>query len=334
MQTKTNVTLGTDFKPGKRPTRFLRATITPAVAAALLANFNTRNRNLTDSTVESYARDMKSGRWKYNGEAIKFSAEGVLTNGQHRLKASVVSGVSFVTDVLTGMEADSILTEDTGKSRSVADVIGISTGIKETLGVPRLRSVRNVIQKRRTRLTVADFQDLKAEFGLGLEAVNTSLTMRTGLGKAPVAAALVIAAQAFRGPILKMIDNVLAGNATTNAQRLLHRYVFVSSTIEPEDVTTQKVLYACMLEVTGKDGNEKRLQSTSSALALFLSKIATDQNGPIAKAFLADTGSDVINPPALPGEPKVQLARGGILRGEVSVIPAPTRGVVRRDNRA
>lgn len=337
MQTRSNVTLDTSFKPGKRLARLIKAVITPEVAAHILENFNERNRNLTDSTVEAYARDMTSSRWKYNGEAIKFSNAGQLTNGQHRLKACVRSGVHLVTDVLVGMDPDSILAEDTGKSRSVADVIGISTGVKETLSVPRLRSVRNVIQHRRTRLTVSDFTDLKTEFGKGLELVNEMLTMRTGLGKAPVAAGLVIAAQAYPTIIAKMIENVLAGNATTNAQKLLHRYVFVTDKREPEDVMTQKVLYAAYLEVTGSTSSEKqRLKSESSALGFFLSEIGT-QGGAIAKAFLAEAKDAVLNNTTQIDEAiKKNVSMVSTIKGQTGI---PTgfvvpRATVRRDNRA
>lgn len=332
MQTSSNVTLNSNFKPSKRPQRFIKATITPAVAQAMLETFNTRNRNLTDSTVEAYARDMASGRWKYNGEAIKFSNQGTLTNGQHRLKACVVSGVNLVTDVLTGMDADSVLTEDTGKSRSVSDVIGISTGAKETLSVSRLRSVRNVIKKRRTRLTVADFQDLKAEFLKGVQTIESVATMRSGLGRAPVAAALIIAAQAYPVIILAMVEAVIAGNVSTNAQRLLHKYVLVSNIIESEDETTHKVLYACMLEVIGKNGSEKRLQTKSPALGFFLSTVAK-QGGTMASAFLEDAKNDAINPPALTEETPMVKKAAASTPTINPAFTAPVKATVRRDSR-
>lgn len=331
MQTAT-IAMTTSFKPTKRMQRFMKTKITPEVAQYLLDTFNTRNRSLTDSTVEAYARDMSSGRWAYNGEAIKFSADGVLTNGQHRLKACVVSGTPFFTDVLVGMPADSVLTEDTGKSRSVADVVSIATGTRETLSVPRLRSVRNAILRRRTRLTVSDFSDLKADFSMGIEAINSALTMRTGLGRAPVAAALVIAAQTHPSQILRMVDRVLSGTVETNAERLLHRYVFVSNTIEPEDVTTQKVLFACLLQVHGT-GNEKRLLSNSNALNFFLGK-AKEQGSKIAKLYFeinaeGEVNSDevVIATPAKTSGGKSQL----VLTAD---FPQPAKSVIRRDARA
>lgn len=331
MQTAT-IAMTTSFRPTKRMQRFMKTKITPEVAQYLLDTFNTRNRSLTDSTVEAYARDMSSGRWFYTGEAIKFSADGVLTNGQHRLKACVVSGTSFFTDVLVGMSPDSVLTEDTGKSRSVADVVSIATGTRETLSVPRLRSVRNAILRRRTRLTVSDFSDLKADFSMGIKAINSALTMRTGLGRAPVAAALVIAAQTHPSQILRMVDRVLSGTVETNAERLLHRYVFVSNTIEPEDVTTQKVLFACLLQVQGGGSSEKRLLSNSNALKFFLGN-AKERGSKIAKLYFEINAEGEVNSDEVVIATPTKTAGGKSQLVLTADVPQPAKSVIRRDAR-
>lgn len=290
MKTTNALKIDASFKPSKRATRHMRAIITPEGAKAILATRNTRNRSLTDSTVEAYARDINAGRWIYNGDAVKFDVDGILTNGQHRLAACVLSGRNLVTDVLTGMPTDSVLREDTGKSRSVSDVISITIGRTETLAVSRLRSVRNVINRRRTRLTVGDFQELRAEFNDGTDLVNRLVTMRSGLGRAPVAAALIIAAESFPNAIEKMITNILTGTVETDAERLLHRYAFLSSTIDPEDTTTKKVLYACAMQV-GQVTATKNFKVNSDSLSFFLDTLskmsAQDAAIPLTTAYLA-----------------------------------------------
>lgn len=94
-------------------------TITPDIAAEWLEEFNTNNfRTLDQARVENYAKEMLSG-WDLNGETIKFLADGSLGDGQHRLWASVESGVTFQSVVIRGISA-SALHIDRGKPRSTA----------------------------------------------------------------------------------------------------------------------------------------------------------------------------------------------------------------------
>ena len=79
-------------------------TITPQMAAEWL-NHNFCNRKLSLSVANKYARDMASGRWELNGEAISFDCDGNLKNGQHRLKAACIANVSFTSVVTFGNES-------------------------------------------------------------------------------------------------------------------------------------------------------------------------------------------------------------------------------------
>ncbi|MBX3482399.1 hypothetical protein [Phenylobacterium sp.] len=54
--------------------------ITPEIAERLL-QANSLNRRISGPVVERYARDMKAGRWKLNGQTIKISARGRLLDG-------------------------------------------------------------------------------------------------------------------------------------------------------------------------------------------------------------------------------------------------------------
>ncbi len=60
--------------------------MTPQEAARLLA-CNGHNRNVSEVLVERYARDMRCGAWKQNGEPILVARDGTLLDGQHRLLA-------------------------------------------------------------------------------------------------------------------------------------------------------------------------------------------------------------------------------------------------------
>lgn len=99
--------------------------ITPQVAQAMLEH-NTHNRNLTEARARSYARDMAAGHWQYTGEGIKFAEDGTLLDGQTRLRAIVLSGVTLTMPVWRGINPKAQLVMDSGRPRSNADALAIA----------------------------------------------------------------------------------------------------------------------------------------------------------------------------------------------------------------
>lgn len=96
--------------------------ITPKLAEKWLAQ-NTHNRNLRETAVMAYARDMEAGQWAENGEAIKFAKDGTLLDGQHRLQAVALSGVTIKMLVVTGLDNRTQETMDDGRKRTLADAL-------------------------------------------------------------------------------------------------------------------------------------------------------------------------------------------------------------------
>jgi hypothetical protein len=99
-------------------------TITPDMASLYLKK-NKNNRPLKTNKVSAYARDMREGRWKFNGEAITFSKTGRLLNGQNRLHACVQAGIPFRTNVTFGIEDSTFDTFDIGIGRTGGDILYI-----------------------------------------------------------------------------------------------------------------------------------------------------------------------------------------------------------------
>jgi hypothetical protein len=110
-----------------------RETITPEIATAWLER-NLSNRNLVQSTVDRYARDMRAGRWHYTGDPIQFGISGRLLNGQHRLWACVEAEVAFECAIVRGIvnEEEVVDVLDTGVKRTLASALQIH-GEKDTL---------------------------------------------------------------------------------------------------------------------------------------------------------------------------------------------------------
>lgn len=97
-------------------------TITPALAKKYLEK-NTNNRPVRENNVNKWAHAILSGQWAINGETIKFSDEGILLDGQHRLMAIIKTGTAVQTIVVRGLEPQVYETIDTGSLRRPSDTL-------------------------------------------------------------------------------------------------------------------------------------------------------------------------------------------------------------------
>lgn len=79
--------------------------ITPAIAVNIACrNRPGANRRVDPSTVFYYASQMARGQWKPTGQPMLFSEDDVLLDAQHRVLAGIISGVTFKSYVITGIE--------------------------------------------------------------------------------------------------------------------------------------------------------------------------------------------------------------------------------------
>lgn len=97
--------------------------ITPSVAEAMLQN-NPNNRKLNLARVERMAAQMKRGAWQANGASIVMNGS-MLLDGQHRLNAVAMSGMSFPFVVARDVSPSAFESIDTGSTRTLADVLHI-----------------------------------------------------------------------------------------------------------------------------------------------------------------------------------------------------------------
>lgn len=96
--------------------------ITPEMASEML-HCNTHNRNLRQRVKLAYAADMAAGNWQWNGESIKFAADGALLDGQHRLAAIIEAGATVPMLVVRGLPSRIQDTVDGGAKRKFSDVL-------------------------------------------------------------------------------------------------------------------------------------------------------------------------------------------------------------------
>jgi hypothetical protein len=98
--------------------------ITPAVASEYLLA-NTQNRPLNRAHVQFLADQMSRGAWLLTGDAIRFSINGRLLDGQHHLEAIVMSQATITTTVIRGLNEDTFNVMDTGRLRQAGDILSI-----------------------------------------------------------------------------------------------------------------------------------------------------------------------------------------------------------------
>lgn len=103
-----------------------RVLVTPEQAMEWLEKTNTNNRKVSEKHVERLARDMTEGKWVLTHSGIAFDPEGTLLDGQHRLWAICMSGVSVEMFIWRNVEPQSMMAIDCGKTRSMADILNIA----------------------------------------------------------------------------------------------------------------------------------------------------------------------------------------------------------------
>lgn len=102
---------------------FSHIAVTPQVAERWLHG-NAVNRKLRTSKVEQYARDMSAGRWTFSNDALCFTSDNRLLNGQHRLNAIIRSGATIILPVMRNVPAEAMGAMDSGAARSAGDALG------------------------------------------------------------------------------------------------------------------------------------------------------------------------------------------------------------------
>jgi hypothetical protein len=126
---------GTAQQNGTDPNsiRIERVMVTPELAETWLAS-NVENRIKREGWVLAIAEDMEAGRYVENAETIQFAPDGKVVNGQHRLTAIVLSGVTVPMWVAFNVPMAAQATIDTGKARTLADQLGRS-GVKNAVNL-------------------------------------------------------------------------------------------------------------------------------------------------------------------------------------------------------
>ena len=119
--------------------------ITPSIAKKYLEQ-NVNNRRYSQPVLLRYTADMINNKWKQDtGECIKISKTGRILDGQHRLKAVILSNCSLYFYVAHNIDDNVFDVLDTGKSRNSSDCFYVA-GIKASNTIPSMISYYNLLK--------------------------------------------------------------------------------------------------------------------------------------------------------------------------------------------
>ncbi len=143
--------------------------VTPAIADAWLCKCNSHNRKLVDGHVDRLVREMKAGRWRLTHQGIAFSSNRVLLDGQHRLWAVFLSGVTVPMRVFFNESPQSLEAIDAVHARSNDQIITLAGGVGE-VGRKELATLRAMVTGLDSymRMTAGEEAELLASYHEGL----------------------------------------------------------------------------------------------------------------------------------------------------------------------
>lgn len=190
--------------------------ITPALAKELLLNAK-KNRNLNEKMVRRYADDMSAGRWQVNGQGIVLDVQGQMIDGQHRCSAIILAQRAQNILVVRGVATAAMETMDTGKARSLSDVLTLE-GFKNTTNLASTsRLIWNYaagvqVSYTPTKMTLLDFiKHHKDQLEFGVDSVEAR---KQNVYPRSILAALISLATGggnYKWKVADFLDGIITG---------------------------------------------------------------------------------------------------------------------------
>lgn len=195
--------------------------ISPIQAKEIL-RYNTNNRRVSENIVNKYTKRMLNNQWRVSNDAIAFSHNGELSNGQHRLRAIIKSDKTI--DALIAFNTDNFTEMDRGKSRTISDNIQTDSRFRNTsIGTNKdiQQIATNVVKLFKGKVDTEDvavlLEKYKDEFGY-LDSLGVFQGTR-GLNAKSISSAFFVAyVNGEDATILKHIRDILNSGITEAPQ--------------------------------------------------------------------------------------------------------------------
>ena len=111
------------FDPVSKKAETFIIKLTPEKAQFILDFYNKDNRKLSKSQVNAIVKSINKDGWMFDGQSITFNVEGNLTEGQHRLHAIVITGITAKVSISLGVVTSAFTKCAPAKPRKAEDEI-------------------------------------------------------------------------------------------------------------------------------------------------------------------------------------------------------------------
>lgn len=235
--------------------------VTPELAEEIISHCNTRNRSLSDKHVDYLAEEMRSGRWRLTHQGIAFSPNRVLLDGQHRLWAVAMSGVTVPMRIFVNLPEEIMEAVDTGRIRTNDQIISLGGDLGK-ITAAELATLRAMLSACETphRRSAGEERVLLRNH---LDAVRFAMRL--------------LPRSSYRGVANGTIRAVLARAWYSSDRGRLRRFADVLQTGLPQDEGDQAALTLIQFLVktaghTSSAMRRERYQKTERALQAYLSR--------------------------------------------------------------
>lgn len=205
-------------------------TITPAKAEEYLGSMRS-NRPERPKWVRELTRRIERGEWDTNNpNPISFSGKKTLIDGQHRLMAVVAADKSIRAWVARDVPADTVANIDTGKARSMADLLRMK-GEQNTAAVSA--ALRQVLKFRMTgqigsrggedpsHAEMLEALDREPQFREIVRAVGDLRNMRLGIGPGTWGALWIVLGEKDEQDADEFFEKLKTGEGLQNGNPIL-----------------------------------------------------------------------------------------------------------------
>jgi hypothetical protein len=113
---------------------FSKETITAKIASVIYVDHNAINRSFNITKSIAYRDAILRGEWKYHHQGIAFYADGTLADGQHRMSALALSGMTLEFAVAHNFDRGAIDAIDRASRRTAGqslEMMGVKNGQKK-----------------------------------------------------------------------------------------------------------------------------------------------------------------------------------------------------------
>lgn len=113
--------------------------LSPALSELVLENLNVNNRKPRLKNIKRFANALSAGKWQLTGDTIKFSKEGLLLDGQNRLRGILRSQIAMKTHVVFGIDKEAFASIDANAVRTNADTFKVAMIDNPKITAPAVR---------------------------------------------------------------------------------------------------------------------------------------------------------------------------------------------------